>query len=96
MAHTATRNGFSIPLQPDTDLGLAMLIAEGEDGQHEPVAVVGTISEAREAAEGDLRGRMRRLERDEDAGVCPTTYKLWARGVDGYYCLACEIADPLN
>ena len=45
-----TYNGFAIPLQPDTDLGLAMLIAESEDGRHEPVAVVGTISEAREAA----------------------------------------------
>jgi len=33
---------------------------------------------------------------DEDAGICPTTYKLWARGVDGAYCLACEITDPLK
>ena len=96
MAHAATHNGFSIPLQPDTDLGLAMLIAEGEDGQHEPVAVVGTINEAREVAESDFQDRMRRLERDGDAGLCPTTYKLWARGVDGYYCLACEITDPLK
>jgi hypothetical protein len=96
MTTTATQNGFAIPLQPDTDLGLAMLIAEGEDGQHEPVAVVGTISEARETANSDFQGRMRRLERDEDAGLCPTTYKLWARGVDGYYCLACEITDPLK
>jgi hypothetical protein len=38
---TTTHNGFAIPLLPDTDLGLAMLIAESEDGQHEPVAVVG-------------------------------------------------------
>jgi hypothetical protein len=88
-------NGFAIPLQPDTDLGLAMLIAEGDDGQHEPVAVVGTINEAREAAESDLRGRMRRLELGEDAGLCPTLYKVWARGVDGSYCLACEITDLL-
>src|ERR1019366_9199155 len=93
---TTTYNGFAIPLQSDTDLGLAMLIAEGEDCQHEPVAVVGTISEAREVAESDFRSRMRRLERDDDAGICPTTYKLWARGVDGTYCLACEITDPLK
>jgi hypothetical protein len=73
-----------------------MLSAEGEDGEHQPVAVVGSISEARETAESDFRDRMRRLQRDEDAGICPTTYKLWARGVDGYYCLACEITDPLN
>ena len=96
MTHAATHNGFSIPLQSDTDLGLAMLIAESEDGQHEPVAVVGTISEAQEVADSDFRDRMRRLERDEDAGLCPTTYKLWARGVDGAYCLACEITDPLK
>src|SRR5450759_1093921 len=92
---TTTHNGFAIPLQPDTDLGLAMLIAEGEDGQHEPVAVVGTISEAREAAESDLRDRMRRLERGEDAGLCPTQYKVWARGIDGTYRTACEMTDIL-
>ncbi|MCU1236487.1 MAG: hypothetical protein JWP63_4454 [Candidatus Solibacter sp.] len=88
-------NGFAIPLQPDTDLGLAMLIAEGEDGQHEPVAVIGTISEAREAAASDLRERMRRLELDGDAGLCPTLYKVWARGIDGTYRTACEIIDIL-
>jgi len=85
-------NGFAIPLQPDTDLGLAMLIAESEDGQNEPVAVVGTINEAREAAESDLRDRMRRVERDETA-LCPAIYKLWARGIDGGYRLASEITD---
>jgi len=87
-----THNGFAIPLQPDTELGLAMLIAEDEEGHHEPVAVASTINEAKEIAESDFRGRMRRLERGEDPGVCPNTYKLWARGVDGDYRLACEIA----
>jgi hypothetical protein len=82
---TTNYNGFAIKLQPDTDLGLAMLIAEDEDGQHEPVAVVGTINEAKEIAESDLRGRMRRLDRGDDPGICPYTYKLWARGVDGDY-----------
>jgi hypothetical protein len=100
MAHTKTQtnhyNGFAIPLQPDTNLGLAMLIAEGEDGQHEPVAVVGTINEAREAVESDLRDRIRRLELGEDAGLCPTLYKVWARGIDGDYRLAYEIADLLK
>jgi len=60
-----TYNGFAIPLKPDTDLGLAMLIAEDEDGQYEPVAVVATINEAREVAESDLRGRKRRLEGEQ-------------------------------
>ena len=78
-----TYNGSAIPLQPDTDLGLAMLIAESEDGQHEPVAVVATINEARDTAQSDRRDRMRRLERSEEAGLCPSIYKLWARGIDG-------------
>src|ERR1017187_6302306 len=56
-------NGFAIPLTDSTDLGLAMLIAKSEDGQYEPVSVVASIGEAREIAESDLRGRMRRLER---------------------------------
>ena len=93
---TKSYNGFAIALQPDTDLGLAMLIAEDEEGHHEPVAVVGTISEAREIAESDLRGRMRRLERGEDPGICPYTYKVWARGVDGGYLLASELDDIVN
>jgi hypothetical protein len=87
-----TYNGFAIPLEPDTELGLAMLIAEDEEGHHEPVAVASTISEAKEIAESDFRGRMRRLERGEDPGICPFTYKLWARGCDGDYRVAGEIA----
>ena len=89
-------NGFAIPLQPDTELGLAMLIAEDEEGHHEPVAIASTINEAKEIAECDLRSRMRRLERGEDPGICPHTYKLWARGIDGDYRIACEINDLLK
>ena len=86
-----TYNGFALPLEPDTELGLAMLIAEDEDGHYEPVAVAATINEAKEIAESDLRGRMRSIERGEDAGLCPVRYKLWARGIDGDYRLAHEI-----
>jgi len=93
---TKKHNGFAIPLQPHTDLGLAMLIAEDEDGHHEPIAVVGTIAEAREVAAEDFRSRMRRIEADEDAGICPTQYRLWARGIDGCYQLACEFTDVLK
>jgi len=88
---TTHYNGFAIMLQPDTDLGLAMLIAEDEEGHYEPVAVASTIHEAKELAESDLRGRMRRLERGGDPGMCPYTYKLWAQGVEGDYRLAYEI-----
>ena len=63
-------NGFAIPILPDTQLGLAMLIAEDEEGNTQPVAVASTISEAREIAQSDLAGRMRRLESDEDPGLC--------------------------
>jgi hypothetical protein len=91
---TTTHNGFAIPLQSDTDLGLAMLIAEGEDGGHEPVAVVATIREARGVASSDLRDRMRRMDQGDDC-LCPEAYKLWARGVGGSYRLVCEITDIL-
>src|ERR1035441_7681900 len=90
---TRSYNGFAIPLQPDTELGLAMLIAEDEEGHHEPVAVASTINEAKELAESDLRGRMRRLERGDDPGICPYTYKVWAQGINGDYRIAYEIKD---
>jgi hypothetical protein len=69
-----------------------MLIAESEDGQYEPVGVVASIGEAREIAESDLRGRMRRLERGGDPGMCPSAYKVWANGIDGDYRIAIELA----
>ena len=84
-------DGFAIPLTDSTDLGLAMLIAESEEGQYEPVGVVSSISEAREIAESDLKGRMRRLERGADPGLCPYTYKVWANGIDGDYRIAIEL-----
>jgi hypothetical protein len=86
-----TYNGFAIPLQPDTALGLAMLIAEDEDGHYEPVAVASTINEAKEIAASDMRGRRRRLERGGDPGLCPYRYMVWAQGVEGSYRIAIEI-----
>ena len=83
--------GFAIPLTDSTNLGLAMLIAESEDGQYEPVGVVASISEAREIAGSDLKGRMRRLERDQDPGLCPYNYKVWAAGIEGGYLVAAEL-----
>jgi hypothetical protein len=91
-----THNGFAIPLQPDTELGLAMLIAEDEGGHYEPIAVVVSISEAREIAASDLRNRMRRLEREEEPCLCPHTYKVWARGIEGSYRLAADLKDILT
>ena len=94
-ANTQTKGHprFAIPLEPATELGLAMLIAEDDDGCYEPVGMAGTINEAKELAQSDLRARMRRLENDEDPGICATVYKLWARGIDGAYRIALEIED---
>jgi hypothetical protein len=100
MAHTSkqlnTYDGLATSLEPHKDLGLAMLIAESEDGQHEPVAVVGTINEAQEIAKNDVRDRMRRLEATEDTPLCPICYRVWARGNDGTYRVVYEIACPLE
>jgi hypothetical protein len=67
----------------ETDLGNATLIAENEEANYEPIAVAANIREGKELAHGDLRERMRRLEQDENPGICPYQSKLWARGVDG-------------
>jgi hypothetical protein len=78
-----TYNGFAIPLQPDTDLGNAMLIVEDEEGHYEPLTAASTINEGKELAQHDLRFRLKRLESEHDPDFCPYLYKLWARGLDG-------------
>jgi hypothetical protein len=88
---TRQNKGFAIPLLPDTGLGLAMLIAEDEEGHNEPVSVAGTIREAEEIAKDDFRERMRGMETGERESLCPSVYKLWARGIGGVYQLAHEI-----
>ena len=88
--HTSN-SGFAVPLENDTDLGLALLIAEDDEGRYQPLANVSTINEAKEIAADDLRRRRERLERDEDPGLCPYTYKLWSRGTDGEFRVAYEI-----
>ena len=87
---TMTRNQVAVPMSPDAELGLAMLIVEDEYGLYEPVAVAGTINEAKELAESDLRGRMQRVERGEDQ-LCPARYLLWGRGGKGDYRVIFEI-----
>ena len=85
-------NGFAVEITDCTDLGLAMLIAESEDGLYEPVAVVSNLGEAREVARRDFRDRMRRLAEQSEI-MCPHSYKVWARGIDGEQRVACEIKD---
>ena len=64
---------------PDSHLGLAILVAESESGEYEPVDVVSTIRESDELAMADFS---RRLD-DADNQMCPYVYKLWARGING-------------
>ena len=90
---TTTPAGFAIPLAGDTDLGLAVLVAEDEEGNYEPVSVVSTINEAREIGRS-LLDRKLRLERGDDPGFCAAVLKLWARGVNGDYCVALTDTDP--
>ena len=80
--------GFAVKIGPDTDLGLGILIVEDEEGNYEPLAVVATIEEALELKADDLKRRLDRLEHDEDPGLCPYEYKVYARGMGGDYQLA--------
>lgn len=76
--------GFAIEIKDDTELGLAMLIAEFESGHYEPIGVVASIQEAGEIARDDLRIRMRDLEQG-DTPSCPDRYVVWAQGLGGGY-----------
>jgi hypothetical protein len=82
LARSKDGHTVSIPL-PDTDLRLAILMVEDEEGRSEPVCCATTVNEGRELAESDLRVRMLALERGDDAGICPYEYYLWARDYDG-------------
>ena len=75
--------GFAIRLTDDTDLGIAMLIAEDDAGGYLPLGPVSTISEARWLAQRDLRQRMLQVEHG-GSPFCPTVYKVWARGLEGH------------
>ncbi|MCC6366837.1 MAG: hypothetical protein IT165_25225 [Bryobacterales bacterium] len=83
----AATPGFAIKLTANTDLGLATLIVEDEDGHYEPLGVVATIGEGRDEARDDWRRRIRQPEHDR---LCPYIYKIWARGLDGEHRVAAE------
>ena len=87
MARNQTRT-----ITETTDLGIAMLIAESDEGAYQPVAAVSTIREAREIAAGDMRRRMHHLDGGSDP-MCPATYLVWAQGDRGEYATVAEI-DP--
>ena len=88
---TNTTPGFAIEIKDDTELGLAILIAEFGDETYQPVGVVVSINEAREMADGDMRGRMRDLEAGKTP-ACPERYVVWAQAIGGDYRQAKKIA----
>ncbi len=75
--------GFAIQILRDTDLGIATLIVEDEEGHYEPVNYASTLAEGFEMAKEDLHNRQKSLLADKDPGLCPWEYKVWARGLDG-------------
>jgi hypothetical protein len=76
----ANGSAKTIEIKNDANLGLAILIAEDEEGNYEPIGAAVSINEAREIAQSNLRAKRRRLERDEHPGLCPFAYKIWAQG----------------
>ena|ERR1035437_9181132 len=74
--------GFAIEIKDDSELCGGILIAEMEGGSYEPVGLVISVNEAIEVAQGDMRRRMKQLERG-GTPACPEEYVVWARGVDG-------------
>ena len=79
----AATPGFAIQILRDTELGIATLIVEDEEGHYEPVNYASTLAEGFEMAKEDLRNRRRLLEIGGDPGLCPWEYKVWARGLEG-------------
>jgi len=72
-------------LKRENEIGAAFVVAQDEEGNYEPVALVGFVSEAEEIIADDLKRRFQKLDRDEDPGLCPYEYILWARGINGGY-----------
>lgn len=79
-------------LEQDVDLGIAMLIAESETGQYEPVGPVATIKEAIDTARDDFARRLDALDHNGDP-MHVEVYKVWARNYDGDYAIAFEIRE---
>jgi hypothetical protein len=85
--------GFAIRITDETNLGIALLIAEDDDGAYEPVGSVSSISEAKENASRDFTLRQAKLQNGGEP-LCPAAYKVWAAGLHGYL-VAAEF-DPTN
>jgi hypothetical protein len=73
-----------------TQLGMGMLIAESETGEYDLISAVGTLREAREIAQHNLRRRMSELETSGEP-MCPARYVVWSQGNEGDYRIVAEI-----
>lgn len=87
--------GLAFTIQPNTQLGLAMLIVEDEERNYEPVAAVSTIREAREIADYDFEMRLQQTDRGESV-LCPFRYKVWAQDGEGTFQVAFAMDDSLQ
>jgi hypothetical protein len=87
---TQSYDGFAIPLEGDTYLGLALLTPRTKKGATRRSPTSARLMKRR-SLQQDSRRRRERLERGEDPGLCPHAYKLWARGTGGEFRVACEI-----
>lgn len=67
-----------------TNLGTALLIAEFEDGNYRPVALVGSIGDGREIAASHMRNAAAAMERGAEI-ACPGGFAIWSTGFDGAY-----------
>jgi hypothetical protein len=75
-------------------LGLAILVAESEDGNYLPIGVTSTLREAREVAQDDFTRRLRALEKG-GSPFCPTAYSVWEQAAGGSHRVL-EISEPLQ
>jgi hypothetical protein len=71
-------------LDPQADLGLALLVADDEEHSYEPISAVATLREAEEIAATDFRQRLAAIEAGADL-LCPYRYVVWARNGRGHY-----------
>ena len=80
----ANASAKTIEIKDDANLGIAMLIAEFDGGNYQPISAVVSINEAREIAASDMRARTKELERGGEPD-CPERYVVRAQGSDGSY-----------
>jgi hypothetical protein len=82
---TEITNNNIAAIDETADLGCgALLVAESEDGNYEPVTMVSNIREARELADENFRNRLIGLNNGRDP-MCPARYVIWQRGCEGNY-----------